>query len=83
MMPFGSKHSMSGDWLAVAVHADRIDLVRVERRAVGRPAVRLCESAPNKGSEVEALVRLRKAHNPRTVRKQYASALDHLRKAAA
>ena len=67
-MPFGSKQGMSGDWLAVAVHADRIDLVRVERRAVGRPAVRLCESAPNKGSEVEALVRLRKAHNPRSVR---------------
>jgi MSHA biogenesis protein MshI len=67
-MPFGSKQSKSSDWLAVAVHADRIDLARVERRAVGRPAVRVCESAPKKGSEVEALARLRKAHDPRSLR---------------
>jgi MSHA biogenesis protein MshI len=67
-MPFGAKQSKSGDWLAVAVHGDRIDLARVERRAVSRPAVRVCESAPKNGSEVDALARLRKAHNPRSVR---------------
>lgn len=65
---FGSKQDTSADWLAVAVHADRIDVARMEPRPSGRPAVRVCESVRRKGSDAEALARLRKTLNPRSLR---------------
>jgi len=65
---FGSKQGDSADWLAVAVHADRIDVARMELSPTGRPAVRVCESSPKKGSDVETLARLRKSLKPRGVR---------------
>src|SRR5512134_319765 len=65
---FGSKQSISADWLAVAVQPDRIDVARMEKRASGRPAVRICESIPSNGSQVEALSRLRKTLKPKGLR---------------
>jgi MSHA biogenesis protein MshI len=65
---FGSKHSASAGWLAVALHPDRIDVARVEKRTSGRPAVRVCESMASNGSPAEALSRLRRSLKPRGLR---------------
>jgi len=65
---FNNKPSNSADWLAVALHADRIDVARMELRPSGRPAVRVCESSAKKGSDRDTLARLRKLHNPRGLR---------------
>jgi len=51
---FGAK-SKGGDWLAVGIYADRMDLVRVERRSSGRPVVQLCESYAKRGGDLETL----------------------------
>jgi len=43
------------DWLAVGIYPDRIDVAQVERRAIGHPAVQICESYAKRGEEVESL----------------------------
>ena len=57
---FSSKQSTSADWLAVAVHADRIDVARMEQRESGRPVVHVCESLPSEGHDLAVLRQLRK-----------------------
>ena len=54
MALFGVK-SRGSDWLATAIHADRLDLAQVERRGVGQPALRLCHSYAKQGGDVETL----------------------------
>lgn len=54
MALFGAK-SRGSDWLAVAVHADRLDLAQVERRGSGRPVLHLCQSYAKRGGDVETL----------------------------
>jgi len=51
---FGVK-GKGGDWLAVGVYADRLDIALVERRSSGRPVVQLCASYAKKGGDVETL----------------------------
>lgn len=48
-------------WLAFAVFADRVEVARVETRAAARPAVRVYDVHPYRGSETEALRRTRGA----------------------
>jgi MSHA biogenesis protein MshI len=49
------------DWLVLSVFPDRVDAAQVERRANGRPAVRVCDSYAKRGSAVDTLRRLRKS----------------------
>lgn len=56
MLPFlRRQRARPADWLAVAVHADRIDLAQVEAGAVAR-----CESHAFDDSAAEALARVRR-----------------------
>ncbi len=47
-------------WVAISLHADRIDLACVKRKPGGRPEVILLDSYRKEGGEKEALGRLRK-----------------------
>jgi MSHA biogenesis protein MshI len=60
-MPAWLKATRKGaeEWLAFAVHADRVEVAQVEQRAIGRPSIRVCESYARKGSDVDMLRRLR------------------------
>jgi MSHA biogenesis protein MshI len=55
-------------WLSVAVHGDRIDLAQVQLQAGARPAVRMCDSVPRTGTDLETLGRVRRSVQPRSVR---------------
>jgi len=63
MRLFGRERD-AGSWLAVGVYGQRIDVAQVERVAVGRPAVQICESYARKGSEVDALKSVARAVRP-------------------
>jgi MSHA biogenesis protein MshI len=63
MALFGRERD-AGSWLAVGVYGQRIDVAQVERVAVGRPAVQICESYARKGSEVDALKSVARAVRP-------------------
>lgn len=47
-------------WLALSVHADRVDLVHVKRTVTGRPELAFCDTFRKEGSDVDTLTRLRK-----------------------
>src|SRR6185436_17152499 len=47
-------------WLALALHADRVDLVHVRRAVSGRPELALCDSFRKEGSDADTLTRLRR-----------------------
>lgn len=61
------KRDAGSTWLAFAIHDDRIEVARVDRTAA-RPAVRLCDTHPHRGSEVETLRRLRNSLRVRSLR---------------
>lgn len=65
---FGSRGPRSAGWLAFAIRPERIDVAQVERRLSGRPTVRLCDSYEIRGSDADALARLRKSLNARGLR---------------
>jgi MSHA biogenesis protein MshI len=54
-----AKREASAEWLAFAVHADRVDVALVQRAGSGKPAVRICDVHPHRGSESDTLKRLR------------------------
>jgi MSHA biogenesis protein MshI len=56
---FKAKPTGHEEWLAFAIHADRVEVAQIEHRAIGRPSVRVCDSFAKKGSDAEALKRLR------------------------
>jgi MSHA biogenesis protein MshI len=56
---FKAKPTGHDEWLAFAIHADRVEVAQIEHRAIGRPSVRVCESFAKKGSDTEVLKRLR------------------------
>ena len=47
-------------WLALGLHADRVDLVHVKRGISGRPELALCDTFRKEGSDVDTLNRLRR-----------------------
>jgi MSHA biogenesis protein MshI len=67
-MPLVGRGREVGDWLAVGVYGQRIDIAQVERAAVGRPVVQICESYVRKGSEVESLKSVARAVRPNRFR---------------
>jgi MSHA biogenesis protein MshI len=67
-MPLVGRERGVGHWLAVGVCGQRIDIAQVERAAVGRPAVQLCESYASKGSEVDSLKSVARAVRPNRFR---------------
>jgi MSHA biogenesis protein MshI len=56
---FKAKPKGHEQWLAFAIHADRVEVAQIEQRAIGRPSVRVCESFAKKGSDADTLKRLR------------------------
>src|SRR4249920_2017689 len=67
-MPLVGRERGVGNWLAVGVYGQRIDIAQVERAAVGRPVVQICESYARKGSEVESLKSVARAVRPNRFR---------------
>ena len=67
-MPLVGREREAGNWLAVGVYEQRIDVAQVERAAAGRPAVQICESYARKGSEVESLKSVARAVRPNRFR---------------
>jgi MSHA biogenesis protein MshI len=59
-MSWFKRRSKQPGWLALGLHADRIDLVHVRRTVGGRPEVALCDSFRKEGSDADTLTRLRK-----------------------
>ncbi len=60
-MAFLSGALSSKDWVAISLHADRVDLACVKRKPGSRPEVALLDSYRKENGEKEALGRLRKA----------------------
>ena len=63
-MPLLKGRESAGDWLAVAVYPERIDVAQVERRGQARPAVQICESYAKAGADAEALKSVVRAIRP-------------------
>ena len=61
---FGARAGKAEDWLSVAVYRDRIDVARVERRAIGLPVLQLCESYSKKANDAETLKSLVRSLRP-------------------
>jgi MSHA biogenesis protein MshI len=53
------KRDAPAEWLAFAVHDDRVEVAHVQHATSGRPAVRRCEAHPHRGSQGDTLKRLR------------------------
>jgi MSHA biogenesis protein MshI len=60
-MPSWSKASPNGssEWMAFAIHADRVEVAQIECRATDKPSVRVCESYAKRGADADVLKRLR------------------------
>jgi len=61
---FGVKAGKNGDWMAIALHPQRVDVARIERRSNGLPIVQLCESYAKKGSDADMLKSMVRALRP-------------------
>ena len=59
-MSWLKRHRKQPGWLALSVHADRVDLVHAKRTVGGRPELALCDSFRKEGSDVDTLTRLRR-----------------------
>ena len=58
----------TGDWLAVAVYPDRVDVAQVERRGQARPTLQICESYAKTVADTEALKSVVRSVRPRRFR---------------
>src|SRR4029453_14016043 len=54
-----AKREASAEWLAFAVHDDRVEIALVQHAGTGRPAVRRCEVHTHRGAQADTLKRLR------------------------
>ena len=57
-----SKRNKTSGWLALSVHPDHVDLVRIKRGS-GKPQIELCDTYRKEGSDGATLMRLRKELN--------------------